>query len=208
MMQENLYELLGISKKSTIEEIKEAYKRKAKECHPDVNGGDSSLFLKIKKAYDILSNKSTREKYDKTGYIEHDKEDLILEAYNVISNSLQEFIKMHTIENKTDVLSIMLSNCLKKISGLKKMLLTLEKKRTMILVMKRRFKKKKNVDNHNYFEDILENLLSSVKQEMSQIHSQIEIYKYIKNILNGYEYICEKELPTFDDIEQANIELY
>ncbi len=64
----NLYEILGVDKESTLEEIKKAYKILANKYHPD-KGGDSSLFVNVQKAYDVLSDPEARKIYDETGNI-------------------------------------------------------------------------------------------------------------------------------------------
>lgn len=61
--EENLYEVLGVSKDADIKEIKKAYRQLSKEHHPD-KGGDEELFKKISKAYAVLSDEIKRQKYD------------------------------------------------------------------------------------------------------------------------------------------------
>ena len=61
------YSVLGISKDASKEEIKKAYRKKAKENHPDLHPNDPKAVEKmneINEAYDMLSNP---EKYQKTG---------------------------------------------------------------------------------------------------------------------------------------------
>lgn len=63
-----LYSDLGVDKTATQEQIKKAYRKKAKKTHPDVAaGGDSSEFHKVAKAYNVLMNPETRRRYDETG---------------------------------------------------------------------------------------------------------------------------------------------
>jgi molecular chaperone DnaJ len=60
---ENLYEILGVEENATLDDIKKAYRKKAKELHPD-KGGDEEAFKKISSAYDILSDQNKRSNYD------------------------------------------------------------------------------------------------------------------------------------------------
>jgi len=65
------YEVLGISKGATEEEIKKAFRRVAKQHHPDVNPGNKEAEAKFKEAneaYAVLSDKTMRIKYDQYGH--------------------------------------------------------------------------------------------------------------------------------------------
>jgi len=64
------YETLGVSKKVSEAEIKQAYRRLARKYHPDVNPGDKSAerhFKEVNEAHEVLSNKETRGHYDELG---------------------------------------------------------------------------------------------------------------------------------------------
>lgn len=62
-----LYQVLGLSKDATIEEIKRSYKRLALINHPDKNPENLETFKEIKHAYDILSDLKKRSIYDRYG---------------------------------------------------------------------------------------------------------------------------------------------
>ena len=69
------YEVLGVSKTATDEEIKKAYRKLAKKYHPDMNPGDKDAEKKFKEAseaYAVLSDKEKRSQYDQFGHAAFD----------------------------------------------------------------------------------------------------------------------------------------
>lgn len=62
------YEVLGVSKNASADEIKKAFRRKAVELHPDKQGGDEAKFKEINEAYEILKDPSKRQRYDQFGH--------------------------------------------------------------------------------------------------------------------------------------------
>tara|TARA_B100000989_G_scaffold259018_1_gene209081 strand:- start:1959 stop:2834 length:876 start_codon:yes stop_codon:yes gene_type:complete len=63
-MSQDHYKTLGISEQASQDEIKRAYKKLAKEHHPDLNGGDDTQFKQINEANDTLSDQKKRQQYD------------------------------------------------------------------------------------------------------------------------------------------------
>lgn len=65
------YEVLGVSKKASDDEIKKAYRKLAKKYHPDMNPGDKEAEVKFKEAseaYAVLSDEEKRRQYDQFGH--------------------------------------------------------------------------------------------------------------------------------------------
>ncbi|WCN36425.1 J domain-containing protein [Aneurinibacillus uraniidurans] len=63
----NYYEILGVSRQASADEIRKAYRKLAKRYHPDVNGGSSeaeAMFKDVNEAYRTLHDESLRQAYD------------------------------------------------------------------------------------------------------------------------------------------------
>ncbi|MBI5037191.1 MAG: molecular chaperone DnaJ [Candidatus Kerfeldbacteria bacterium] len=66
-MSKDLYEILGVAKGATQDEIKKAYRKLAHQHHPDKQGGDEAKFKEINGAYQVLSDPERRQRYDQFG---------------------------------------------------------------------------------------------------------------------------------------------
>lgn len=70
MAKRDYYEVLGVKKAATAEEIKKAYRKLAMKLHPDRNPGNKQAeerFKEINEAYAVLSDKGKRQQYDQFG---------------------------------------------------------------------------------------------------------------------------------------------
>ncbi|MES2643524.1 MAG: DnaJ domain-containing protein [Myxococcota bacterium] len=66
----DLYDVLGVAKDASAQDIKKAFRVLARECHPDVAGNDPKMaekFVKVREAYELLSDPAERARYDRRG---------------------------------------------------------------------------------------------------------------------------------------------
>lgn len=68
MSKRDYYEVLGVSKDASADEIKKAFRRLAVQHHPDKEGGDEAKFKEINEAYDVLKDSDKRQRYDRFGH--------------------------------------------------------------------------------------------------------------------------------------------
>ncbi len=70
-MADSYYQVLGVSRSASPEEIRKAFKRLARKYHPDLNPGDKNAeerFKKVQEAYEVLSEPKKKQMYDQVGY--------------------------------------------------------------------------------------------------------------------------------------------
>lgn len=72
MSKRDYYEVLGVSKTASKDEIKKAYRKLSKKFHPDINKepGADEKFKEVKEAYEVLSDEQKRAQYDQFGHVD------------------------------------------------------------------------------------------------------------------------------------------
>lgn len=68
MSKRDYYEILGVGKDASADEIKKAFRRLAVKYHPDKDTGDETKFKEINEAYEILKDSAKRQRYDQFGH--------------------------------------------------------------------------------------------------------------------------------------------
>ena len=68
MSKRDYYEVLGVSKDASADELKKAFRKAAVKHHPDKEGGDEAKFKEINEAYEVLKDQQKRQRYDQFGH--------------------------------------------------------------------------------------------------------------------------------------------
>jgi molecular chaperone DnaJ len=68
MNKRDYYEVLGVSKSASADEIKKAFRKAAVQHHPDKEGGDEAKFKEVNEAYEVLKDQQKRQRYDQFGH--------------------------------------------------------------------------------------------------------------------------------------------
>ncbi len=68
MSKRDYYEILGVDKNASADEIKKAFRKAAVKYHPDKEGGDEAKFKEVNEAYEVLKDQQKRQRYDQFGH--------------------------------------------------------------------------------------------------------------------------------------------
>src|SRR6266550_2175253 len=82
--KKDYYEILGVKKSASTEDIRKAFRKLAREYHPDVNPGDKTAeekFKTLSEANDVLSDPKKRKIYDQVGFYSDNIDPATAEAY-------------------------------------------------------------------------------------------------------------------------------
>ena len=169
----SLYDLLGVGKDASEDDLKQAFRAAAKETHPDA-GGSAAQFEAVKTAHLVLSDKKRRAHYDETGEVEEaDRTTVDQVAIGIIANLLNSVLgeepdplaAPNLIEMMVKFMEGQLEKAELNLTALRRAKARAEK-------MRKRFKKKKGGDN------LMERLIASKIIELERLLPQNE-----KNIL-------------------------
>lgn len=111
--KKNYYEVLGVAPSATAAEIKSAFRKLAKETHPDLAGeGRREEFLEVEQAYTILSDESKRAEYDRENSIREERDNKKDESENENDGEGEEYweeFKKEALKDKELMMLLMLS---------------------------------------------------------------------------------------------------
>lgn len=173
----NLYEILGIKKNASQDDIKKSYRNLSKKHHPD-KGGNGEKFNEINGAYMVLVDPQKRKHYDETGDIPKDNEQgrintELVNLFFIVIQSKGDNIKY------VDIFKEMLNMIGKKINEI-----TNHKENLVKEVLK--FQDIKTRTTGKFFQDIIENKILDINKQINHSNSEIEVMnKMIKFIEDG-----------------------
>lgn len=205
MKRRDLYNDLGVDKNATDEEIKQAYRKKAMESHPDRNGGRKEAeeeFKAIAIAYAVLSNREKRRRYDNgedptETPIENEAMGIAVSAF---MNALQNFLEDY---KHTDLIKEALKDIKVKAQKIRQNINTMKKVEKTYIKVEKRLKKRSQKGKARKGDDILNRVLKREINNLQEMQANDErkgrILDEATKILNDYEYDFEnqEDIVTF-----------
>ena len=194
----NPYEILGVPSDATKATIFAAYKRKAKETHPDKKGGSEKLFQTISKAYRILKDDAARLHYDNTGTINDATDTLEAQAMQTVIDFFNR-LAQETIDTPNDPLKQDLISLGKKFMGIQITNIKNKKhnlKRAMEVLIKMESKLKIKKGNGLIKRGLL-NQIRQMKVDQQGYEMGIKIHNRACELFDEYEFEAELMLRYY-----------
>lgn len=203
----NPYKILGLGADATDDDVKRAYREKAKAEHPDA-GGDRNRFALVKLAKDILSDPKRRQQYDEHGTTDETAPDntealamgLVTQAINqLIDNDIEkESFATNVVAEATKGFSKRLRDTETNLGKLKRMIGRFEKAQT-------KFRRKSS--GPNMLSRLMEQRIAQGRNVIANCERDIVTMKRTLEILKDYDFEAdEKPRPT--DVLSAYQQFY
>jgi hypothetical protein len=187
----NHYETLGITPDATEDEIKIAYRRAAREAHPDRDGGDAEKMQRINAAYAILGDAVARERYDTTGD----------EGHNSIEDDarsdLAKMISRHIDAESDDPIIDTKNELTRAFSGAQSEKEKTQKRLNNLPRLRARISSK---SPDNIAHQVIDDRLARLKKHLEKIERCLLVAQKMQEILRDYS--CDK---IIEDAEEHHI---
>lgn len=183
----NLYDVLGVNKDATKEEIKKAHRNGVKKNHPD-KGGDAEVFQQIQLAYDVLSDEQRRNTYDTTGETDKPK-DMFTEMFASFIDSLISHLETSNTDN-IDLID--LGN-----SMLQQELVNLTDKQRMVnrslAMLEKALGRMDSKKGNTLMKDVTQSKIKGYILQLTKLEEGISFYKKAMEELQEFIYTFEQE---------------
>ena len=188
----SFYDTLGVAVDATKAEIKKAFKRKASKAHPDREGGDKETFQALQKAYAILSDDRSRQKYDTDG---NEGGDYVPTPFELAMQNLSMLFTSIITENldnieTVDIIKTIEENVKKNRMPQQAIIKKMEKKLAKLANAKAKLKRKrkKRKDGPDLFEHIIGTQEQDANRNITTAKEQLEMMDMMLEMAHEYEY--------------------
>jgi hypothetical protein len=194
----NLYEILGVRRDATADQLRKAYYRVAKAAHPDT-GGSVEEFAIVKTAYDCLNDPDKRRRYDATGTIEGNEPDqTAARAMNIIVGVLGQVMaetesrgrEIETVDVVQSVLIVLNRSKTQMQDQVKK----LRKSAADLRKTAQRFHAK-SPDKPNRITPMIEAQAAQQYETAVQNEREIEVFTHAIALMEDHEFDWVKDAP-------------
>lgn len=204
----NPYEELSVPRDASPTEVKRAYRKRAKETHPDSSSPDREAFERATRANIVLSDPTKRERYDKTGTIDETVDNALANAVSLIIGFISSQVVNHVSGGPDPCTRDLVKECC---DNFKQNILGFENQKVQInraiKSLTKIIAKLKSKKDNPLLREALTHQLASTSQPLGQLDRNIQQYKDAIAMLEPYWF--EADAPaagmTMSDLLKAQI---
>lgn len=197
-IKRTLYDLLGVSETATPEEIKKAYREKAKMVHPDTGGSRANpeKFGALVRAYDVLSDAQRRARYDETGIEDEsttsdNKHAIVLqEIQGAVLNIIKQLVAQNLPVSRADVIGLADQAFAQNIQRIKGQRDDHVRELTQFQDAQERFRCKKG-DEQNLLKRMMGVQIAACQQTLDRIDADVVKFETAREMLKDYSFEVE-----------------
>ena len=177
------YATLGVDPMADAAEIKRAYKKRAKEVHPDA-GGTADEFANVGKAYKLLTDQRARDRFDKTGTADEQVDNLLASAINTLGTrfiaalGLPDLDYVDVVRKVDQSIDKDIKDLTGKINASKTDIAKIERLKKRII--------KKGGKLHDFVKAAFDDVIRDHKQKMMHAEDEIAAFQKAKELLRDY----------------------
>lgn len=181
-----IYELLGVPGDASEKQIKAAYRALAKKLHPDV-GGDPEHFMRVTRAYEVLSDPERRKRYDETGKIDGGAIDNDHVEVLGLINAMMEQLATQVTSDKiyVDLVARMRENLDERVAAVKRDIETMAYDVQRLGKLAKRFKSTKA---DNVLRGMIENRVRQTIERQTSAQRQLDLTAKARALLDDYSF--------------------
>jgi curved DNA-binding protein CbpA len=189
------YKLLGVSRKATKEKIRAAFRRKAKDAHPDV-GGNNEDFERLHLCYRTLMDDAKRARYDDTGEIENPGPDNSTAAVLGLAAAIFEealgSLPPQAAAECFDMIALMRQKILERLTKITNARAGIANAKAAFEKLRGRFKTVDDVPNQ--LNQVIEAKLASLTEASTRMDRDEAMTIRAREFLEDYEWVMDKTL--------------
>lgn len=198
----DLYQILGVGRAALQAEIQKAYRRKAKNSHPDA-GGSVEAFGELADAYTVLSDPDRRERYDRTGEIVHPQlSNLDASAIEIIAQKLGLIIHAEQDVTSMDVAELIERTVCDDIGQRKSGIAGLKRAIERVTRLRERVKRKANGED-NMLAKVLDWHEVAARNNIQKNEDSVRVMERALEILRDYSFAEIRPAATPDGVAMA-----
>ncbi|MBB3610043.1 DnaJ domain-containing protein [Rhizobium sp. BK602] len=196
------YDILGIGRDASDEQIKAAYRKRAKAAHPD-SGGDTEAFGRLQKAYELLLDPVRRKLFDDTGYDVELTDAVDLQALVAIEKLITDMVLDEREPGTFDPVAHMRASLAEEIrkANFSKSELERHSDRIRLHLDRLGERPSKDVVGH-----MLRARIKAIATAISETEAKIDATERACDMLNGYLYVVDVHEDSDEEDDALELE--